>query len=149
VATDNTTTLSWDTPDIVVKDINGKDIAGNFNFTNGAITIAVKAVPVTGVTVTGANSATTVAIGSTLQLSASITPANASNKTVTWSVTNGTGKATISSTGLLTGTAVGTVTVKAKATDGSGITGTETIAVKAVLKATTANYSDLRLATNV
>jgi len=41
-----------------------------------------------------------------------------------WSVVNGTGEAMISSTGLLTAVANGTVTVKATATDGSGVVGT-------------------------
>ena len=49
-----------------------------------------------------------------------ITPTTATNKKVTWSVINGTGSATINSSGLLTATGVGTVTVKALAQDGSG-----------------------------
>lgn len=60
---------------------------------------------------------------------ATVTPAEASNKAVTWSVENGTGKATISSTGLLTAVADGTVTVKATAKDGSGVIGTTTITI--------------------
>ncbi|MEI7615219.1 MAG: DUF4214 domain-containing protein, partial [Actinomycetota bacterium] len=51
------------------------------------------------------------------------------NKNVTWLVTNGTGFASINTSGLLTGTGPGTVTVKATANDGSGITGTKSITV--------------------
>ena len=60
-------------------------------------------IKVTGITVTGAGGASTItADRGTLQLSAAVTPTNATNKTVTWSVVNGTGQATISSTGLVT-----------------------------------------------
>ena len=57
-------------------------------------------------------------IGKTLQLSASAYPANAYSNSVIWSVTPGTGAATVSSTGLVTGTAFGTATVTATAVDG-------------------------------
>lgn len=86
---------------------------------------------VSAISVTGAGNATTVINGGTLQMSAAITPTNATNKAVTWSVTNGTGSATISSTGLLTATGVGTVTVKATSQDGSGIFGETTITIQA------------------
>jgi len=60
----------------------------------------------------------------TLQLSAAVLPSNATNKTVTWSVVNGTGQASINSSGLLLAISNGTVTAKASANDGSGIYGT-------------------------
>jgi uncharacterized protein (TIGR02145 family) len=56
----------------------------------------------------------------TIQFTATIEPTNATIKTVTWSVINGTGTAVISSTGLLTALTDGTVTVKATAKDASG-----------------------------
>ncbi|MGE0021781.1 MAG: sugar-binding protein [Draconibacterium sp.] len=55
----------------------------------------------------------------TLQLIPNFEPENASNKKLKWSVKNGTGIATISSTGLLTAVKNGTVTVTAEAVDGS------------------------------
>jgi hypothetical protein len=61
-------------------------------------------------------------------MSAAVLPATAS-QTVTWSVTNGTGSATVSTGGLLTAAANGTVTVSAAATDGSGVTGTLVITI--------------------
>ena len=91
----------------------------------GSSTVAVSAI-----SVTGAGNATTVTNGGTLQMSAAITPTNATNKAVTWSVTNDTGSATISNTGLLTATGVGTVTVKATAQDGSGVFGEKTITIQ-------------------
>ncbi len=47
-------------------------------------------------TVTGAGGSTTITTDNgTLQLTATVTPSDATNKTVTWSVVNGTGQATI------------------------------------------------------
>ncbi|MEN3323202.1 pectate lyase [Mariniflexile soesokkakense] len=60
--------------------------------------------------------------GSTQQLSVQILPANATNKIVTWSVSNSF-IAEISSQGLLTPKDNGTVTITATATDGSGKSG--------------------------
>lgn len=86
--------------------------------------------PVSSVSVTSAGNATTVINGLTLQMSATVLPSDATESTVTWSVTNGTGSATInSSTGLLTATGAGTVTVTATANDGSAVTGTKQITV--------------------
>src|SRR5690606_31650081 len=53
----------------------------------------------------------------TLQLSATILPDDASNKLVTWKVVDGTGKASINQSGLLTAVADGTVTVTAESQD--------------------------------
>jgi hypothetical protein len=57
----------------------------------------------------------------TLQIHALILPVNATDTTLTWTVRNGTGKASISATGLLNAIANGTVTVVATAHDGSGV----------------------------
>jgi hypothetical protein len=84
---------------------------------------------VTAITVTGTGGDTTVDDGDTLQMIATIAPTSAYNQNVAWSVINGTGTATISVGGLLTGTSAGTVTVVATATDGSGIIGTLVITV--------------------
>lgn len=84
---------------------------------------------VTSIVVTGTGNATTVADGADLQMLAAILPINATDQTVTWSVVNGTGTATISVGGLLTGTSVGTVTVIATANDASGVTGSIVITV--------------------
>ena len=94
------------------------------------ITISNQTIPVTGITVSGAGGSTLITTnGGTLQLSAAVTPDNATNKVVTWSVTNGTGQATINSTGLVTAVSSGTVTAKATANDGSGISGTLAITI--------------------
>ena len=88
------------------------------------ITISNQVIPVTGITVTGAGGATTITQDNgTLALTATVTPANATNKSVTWSIINGTGQATINSSGLVTAVADGTVTARATANDGSGVYG--------------------------
>lgn len=85
-------------------------------------------VAVTGITVNSAGNVSTITTNhGTLQLSALIAPSNATNQTVTWTVVPGTGTATISTSGLLTASTNGTVTVKATANDGSGIFGTKQI----------------------
>ena len=84
---------------------------------------------VTSIVVTGFAGATTVADGATLQMLAAILPLNATDTTVTWSVVNGSGTATISVGGLLTATGAGTVTVIATANDASGVTGSLVITI--------------------
>lgn len=60
----------------------------------------------------------TLKAGNTLQLTATITPANTTNKSVTWSSSN-TKVATVSSKGLVTAVAGGSCTITAKSTSGS------------------------------
>ncbi len=77
---------------------------------------------VTDINITSQNgSATIERPGETLQLTASVLPTNATLKTVTWSVINGSGEATINTSGLVTSVAPGMVTARATANDGSGI----------------------------
>ena len=94
------------------------------------LTISNQTTPVGSITVTGAGGSSSIATDNgTLQLSASVLPANATNKTVSWSVTNGSGQATISTGGLVTAITDGTVTARATATDGSGVSGTLVITI--------------------
>ncbi|MBE6072700.1 MAG: hypothetical protein E7208_12240 [Clostridium butyricum] len=65
----------------------------------------------------------------TIKLTAKVLPINASNDDVEWSVENKTGKATISSSGLLTAEADGTIIVKATAEDGSDVYDTMVITI--------------------
>jgi len=79
---------------------------------------------VTGITVTGAGDATEITTdGGTLQMTATVDPADATNKAVTWSITQGGGKATIDANGLLTAVKNGTVTVTATSSDGGNVSG--------------------------
>jgi len=85
---------------------------------------------VTGISVTGTDSANTITTDNgSLQLIAWITPSHAADKTVTWSIANGEGLATISSDGLVTAIANGNVIARATANDGSGIIGEMVITI--------------------
>lgn len=86
-----------------------------------------KQVPVTGIEVTGADNVT---VGTTSEYSAVVTPADATEKGVTWSVSD-PAKATIdAATGILTAVAEGSVDVIATAKDGSKVSGTKTVTLK-------------------
>ncbi|HIW31157.1 MAG TPA: InlB B-repeat-containing protein [Candidatus Paenibacillus intestinavium] len=87
----------------------------------------IEAISVETLNISGHDAIT--AKGGTLQLTADVLPADATNKTVVWSVENGTGSATINESGLLTAVSNGTVTVVATAADGSGIVGTKSITI--------------------
>jgi uncharacterized protein YjdB len=94
------------------------------------ITISNQVIPVTSISVTGTGSETTISTDNgSLQLTATVLPVNATNKTVTWSIVNGTGQATINSSGLVTAVENGTVTAMATANDGSGVRGNLVITI--------------------
>lgn len=84
-------------------------------------------VPATGVTVAPAT--TTLAVGATRQLTATVLPADATDKSGTWTTSDAT-KATVSSTGLVTGVAAGTATITFTSSDG-GFTGTTAATITA------------------
>ena len=84
---------------------------------------ALAYVPVTGVTVAGAGAA---AIGATLQLTATPTPAGAAGYRVTWSSAD-PAKVTVSDTGLVKRLAAGTVVITAKSVDDPTKSGTANI----------------------
>lgn len=84
-------------------------------------------VPVSSISVSPASSALNV--GSTQQLTATVLPSNASNKTVSWSSSNTT-VATVSTSGLVTGVASGSANITVTSQDG-GYTASSTITVTA------------------
>ena len=88
-------------------------------------------IPVSSLAVNGQGDVNTItAEKGTLQMVADALPLNASDKSVTWSVHNETGRAKIDrTTGVLTAIANGTVTVTATANDGYGISGTITVTI--------------------
>lgn len=88
---------------------------------------------VTGINVSGTGNVTSVLNGQTLQMVAEVLPSDADNDTVIWSVNDKSVASIDSKTGLLTSKAPGVVVVTATAIDGSGISGSDTITVKAVL----------------
>ena len=71
---------------------------------------------------------TTIAKASTLSLTATVLPENATNKSVTWSSSN-TGVASVDQTGKVTAHASGTANIIATANDGSGVADTCVVSV--------------------
>jgi hypothetical protein len=85
---------------------------------------------VESVSVAGTGGVTTITTDNgTLQMVETVLPANATNKVVSWSITNGSGSGSVSSSGLLTAATDGTVTVRATATDGTGYYGDRVITI--------------------
>jgi hypothetical protein len=72
-----------------------------------------------------------VSVGQKADYREEVTPEDATNHRVVWSVTPGTGNAIIDSDGELTALAAGIVVVVATAADGSGVTGTKTVTITA------------------
>lgn len=94
----------------------------------------IMAVAVTGVTLN--QTSASLLAGNTLQLTATVAPANATNTTVSWSSSN-TSYATVDSSGLVTALAAGSVTITARTADGNytatcALTITGTVAVSSV-----------------
>lgn len=85
-------------------------------------------VAVEEIVVTSQTGLSSMTAGETLQLTANILPADASNKTVKWSISDPT-TALISNAGEVTGVIAGIVTVKATANDGSGVNGSMTLTI--------------------
>lgn len=90
--------------------------------------------PVQTITVSSLKNQTEMAIGGSLQCMATVTPSDAVDTSVTWSVSNTdnspTSSASISSAGLLTALKEGEVKVTATANDGSGVTSALAISIK-------------------
>jgi len=96
--------------------------------------ISVSVVPVTTINISSGGGVSTVTQGGTLQLNATALPANATNKTINWSVDAASDVATVSSSGLLSAKVKDnverTVRVTATAADGKGATRYVDITIK-------------------
>lgn len=80
-----------------------------------SVSIEVKSIPVSKITITAP--ATKIVIDTSLQLSASVSPQNASDKTLVWSSSN-PGVATVSNNGLVLGKQCGTAMITVKSSNG-------------------------------
>ena len=80
------------------------------------VTVSSAKVSVTGVSMN--NTSLSLMEGKTATLSATVSPSNATDKTVTWSSSNNS-VASVSSTGVVTAKAAGSATITAKTNDGS------------------------------
>lgn len=130
--------VSWSSSNTAVATINASGLVTAVSAGSATITvttadgnktatsaITVSTIPVSSVAV----SPTTASLyaGNTQQFTATISPANATNKNVTWSSSN-TAIATVNSSGLITAVAAGTATITATTQDGNK-TATATITV--------------------
>ena len=93
------------------------------------LTIIAPVVAVNSIVISSAGGATDLEQGTSLQLSIVVSPEDATNKEVDWSIIDGDGTAYISATGLVTAEKPGTVTVQATAGDGSDVYDTFTLTV--------------------
>lgn len=90
------------------------------------VTVTPPNIPVQSITFS--QSSASLSVGNTLQLSATVLPTNATNKTISWT-TSSSSVATVSSTGLVTAKSSGTATITCSATDGSGVKATCSVTV--------------------
>ena len=102
----------------------------------GGTTPVPTTISVTSVSVSPTSA--TINVNGTQQLSATVSPSDATNKSVTWSSSN-TSVATVSSSGLVTGVSAGTATITVKTNDGNK-TATSTITVQQSQPQPTSNY---------
>lgn len=137
-----TTTLTWSSSNTSVLTVSstGKITTKGIGTANVKCTAtngvsATCQVTVTPIMVTGISlnkTSANVNCGSTLQLTATVTPSNATNKNVNWKSSN-TNVATVNSSGLVTAKTPGQCTITATAADGSGKSASCTVTVKPVL----------------
>lgn len=101
-------------------------------------------IPVTSIDVTGVDGINTINTDNgSLQLIANILPSDATDKTITWTITNGSWLATIDETGLVTATGNGTITVRGTVNDGTGIFGELIIIISNQLTPEGEGYSSM------
>ena len=121
-ATDKTVTWTSSNTTVATVDNNGKvtaKVAGTATITATAggysatcvVTVEEEVIAVSGITISQETAALT--IGETLALTAVVSPANATDKTVAWS-SNNTAVATVDSNGVVTAVAAGTATISAR-----------------------------------
>lgn len=140
-ATDSSLTWSSSNPSVATVDANGLVTA----VAEGQATITAKTNDASGVSATCVITVEKVVVlvgeivldqtvaelevGNTLQLTASVLPADADDATVTWSSSDET-LATVSASGLVEALAVGEVVITATANDESGVSASCTITIK-------------------
>ncbi len=104
--------------------------------------IEVFAVPVTGITIDP--SVGSLPLGGTATLRATVSPANASNRAFTWSSSNPLVASVGATTGLVTGKAEGTATIRATSAEGSFVATRALTVAKLTLPSHTDRFTLLR-----
>ena len=124
---------------IRVSNVTVVDWTTGTTLTGGQATEGSATTLVTGITLN--KTSTTIAKGSTETLSvSSVTPDDATDKTVTWSSDNESVATVDATTGVVTAVAMGTANITATAHDGSGVSATCAVTVNTVV---TFNSSDI------
>jgi len=115
IATVNTagivTAVSAGSVNIIASANDGSNVTGSFQ-------LVISSVPITSITIGG--STAQMQMGQTIQLSATILPTNATNKSIYWSSLS-PNVASVDQTGKVTALSTGTTTIKAMSQDGSGV----------------------------
>lgn len=151
-ATDKSVTWTSDNASVAKVDASGTVTAvGNGTATitvttnnsskKASCTITVAQV-VTGITLD--KTSLDLAEGKTYSLTATITPSNANNRSITWTSSK-TSVATVDQSGKVTAISLGTATIKAAANDGSGKYATCTITVKRFVTSITLSKTSMSL----
>ena len=98
---------------------------------NITLSVVQSSTPVSSISISGSSSGE---VGDTITLTASVTPSNATNKAVTWSIASGASYANITSQNdsscTISLTGAGSITVRATADDGSGEYASKTITIE-------------------
>jgi uncharacterized protein YjdB len=151
------TTVTWSSSNTAIATINTSGVvtgvaAGNATITVSTVdgnktatsAISVIAVPVVNVTsVSLSPTSATVNVGASTNLTATVLPSNATNKTVTWS-SNNTAVANVNSSGVVNGVAVGSATITVTTQDGAK-TATSAITVTTAPATTRVNMLGMNL----
>jgi arabinoxylan arabinofuranohydrolase len=116
----------------------------NFNLNKVTFTSVTGNVIVTGVTISPTTAS--LSVGSTQQLTATVSPSNATNKSVTWSTSNAAA-ATVNSSGLVTAVGAGSATITVTTVD-QGKTATSAITVTNAAGTVTANKTAVAITVN-
>ncbi|GFR80783.1 Ig domain protein group 2 domain protein [Elysia marginata] len=131
-------TISWSSDNKTVATVSDKGLVTGVSAGTATITVTTNdgnktatakitvIAPVTGVSLSS-NSVSDLERGKTKQLTATVTPSNATDKTISWSSDNKT-VATVDPNGLVTGVSAGTATITVTTNDGNK-TATATVTV--------------------
>lgn len=103
---------------------------GSIHGTNLATFLSTATAPILIFSIAVNPSTVSMTVSQTRQITTTILPSNAFNKTLSWSSSN-TGVATVNSSGLITSVAVGSATITVQATDGSNVYNTISVSVSA------------------
>ena len=152
IAADQSVQWSSSNDNIATVDVNGKVIGvseGQVTITatsssvgtlSASITVNVSLVHVQTIALSA--SSTTMTVGGTLPISVTLTPVSPTDPSLVWSVTNGTGSATVDQFGIVTASTAGSVTIVATSVQDNKVSGTYVITISDILPtALTLNYT--------